>query len=186
MRNAILGLVLLMASALSAPLHADFSVHNAEPFVLDRVIHVNTRFDFALNSKTEEALNKGIPLDVVVDIALVRQRWWWANKVITDVTVRRRISFHALSRQYLVTGLYASDPTESFGLLNQALAHMGDFTELLLPLTPKKKIEPDESYALAMRARLDIESLPTLMRPLAYVTPSWRLGTGWKLWSVQP
>jgi hypothetical protein len=36
-----------------------------------------------------------------------------------------------------------------------------------------------------LRARLDIEALPMLMRPLAYTLPSWRLSTGWTEWPIQ-
>ena len=41
-------------------------------------------------------------------------------------------------------------------------------------------------HLLAVRAYLNIEALPALMRPLAYATPSWYLGTGWSEWPVQP
>jgi hypothetical protein len=187
MRTSALRLLpLILAGAFTHPALADFKVRNASPFIEDRVVHVDTQFDLTLNPKTEEALSKGIPLEVVFDINLVKHRWWWVNKVITDSTFRRRIFFHALSRQFLVTGLRDSDPTESFSSLSQALVYMGDLSELTMPLTAKKQFEPDSSYLITMRARLDIEALPTLMRPLAYATPSWHLSTGWKEWPVQP
>jgi len=187
MRTAALRLLpFILAGAFAHPALADFKVRSAAPFIEDRVVHINTQLDLTLNPKTEEALNKGIPLEVVFDIKLVKHRWWWTNKVITDSTLRRRIFFHALSRQYLVTGLSEFDPTESFSSLSQALAHMGDLTELTKPLTPKKQIEPDGRYLVTLRARLDIEALPTLMRPLAYASLSWHLSTGWNEWPVQP
>jgi hypothetical protein len=187
MRTAALrSLPFILAVVFVHPALADFKVRSAAPFIEDRVVHIDTQFDLSLNPKTEEALSKGIPLEVVFDINLVKHRWWWTNKVITDSTLRRRIFFHALSRQYIVTGLRESEPTESFGSLNQALVYMGDLTELTLPLTAKKRFEADGRYLITMRARLDIEALPTLMRPLAYATPSWHLSTGWQEWPVQP
>lgn len=184
--RARLGLLLLLGATLAAPARADFKVGSAEPYLQDRVLHVNTRLELALNAKTEEALDKGIPLDVVIDIQVVRTRWWWWNQVISDWTFRRRIVFHALSRQYLVTDPLATAPAESFVSLTQALAHLGDLSDLKLFLTAKKHFEPGARYAVLLRARLDIEALPTLMRPLAYATPSWHLGTGWSQWAVQP
>jgi len=187
MRTATLRLLpFVLAGALVHPAHADFKVRSAEPYIEDRVVHVNSQFDLTLNPKTEEALSKGIPLELVFEVQLVKHRWWWTNKVISDSVFRRRIFFHALSRQYLVTGLREAEPTESFSSLNQALVYMGDLTELLMPLTAKKQFEPDGRYLITMRARLDIEALPTLMRPLAYATPSWHLSTGWNEWPVQP
>lgn len=165
---------------------AQFDVKQAEPVLRDRVLHVNTRLDLSLNRRTEEALNKGIPIDVAIDIKLVRYRWWWSNIVITDVALSRRLQFHALSRQYLVSSRRGEEQTESFGTLAQALAYLGDLSEFTIPLTAKKELLPDARHLMVLRARLDIEALPVVMRPLAYATPSWRLSTGWTEWPVQP
>lgn len=178
----LLSLALLAAARAEA---ADFSVKSVQPFLEQRVLHVNARLDLPLNPKTEEALSKGIPIDLLIEVNLAKHRWWWRNKVITDHVLRRRIQFHALSRQYLVSGLHARDSSESFGSLSQALAHAGALDELTIPLGSKKEIEADGRYLLVLRARLDIEALPMLMRPLAYATPSWRLNTGWTEWPIQ-
>ncbi len=167
-------------------IRADFGIEYAEPTVQNRVIHVNTRFNLSLNPRTEEALTKGIPIDVIFDIRLVRHRWWWANHDITDISLRRSIWFHALSRRYLVSGLNERNSAESFATLPRALAHLGNFENFTMTIAPKKYIDPGARHLLQMRARLDIEALPTLMRPLAYATPSWRLNTGWKEWIVTP
>jgi hypothetical protein len=178
----LLGLALLMAARADA---ADFSVKSAQPFLEQRVLHVNARLDLPLNPKIEEALGKGIPIDLLIEVNLAKYRWWWRNKVITDHVRHRRIQFHALSRQYLVSGLNAREPSESFGSLSQALTHAGALDELTIALGSRKEIETDGRYLLVLRARLDIEALPMLMRPLAYATPSWRLNTGWTEWPIQ-
>jgi len=180
---------LLMVASLSfgaTSAAAPFDVKSGQPVLRDRVIYVNTQFDLQLNPKVEEALNKGIPIDIQIDIKLIRQRWWWRNVVITDWTLTRRLQFHALSRQYLVTTLQDNRSTESFGTLAQALEWLGDVRELEIPLTAKKELLPGARHLVALRAHLDIESLPVIMRPLAYVTPSWRLNTGWIEWPVTP
>ena len=180
-------LLALLAGALTSPMvRADFDIDYAEPLVQNREIRVNTRFRLVLNPRTEEALTKGIPIDVAFDIRLVQHRWWWANHVVTDQTLHRSIWFHALSRRYLVSGLTERNSAESFATLPEALAHLGNFETYTMILAPKKKIYPDTRYILQLRARLEIEALPTLMRPLAYATPSWRLNTGWKEWIVTP
>lgn len=186
-RLQALALFLVLAGAIiPITVRADFGIEYANPMVQNREIQVNTRFDLTLNPRTEEALTKGIPIDVVFDIRLVRYRWWWANHDVTDLTLRRSIWFHALSRRYLVSDLTERNSAESFATLQQALAHLGNFENFTMTITPKKQIDPGARYLLQLRARLDIEALPTLMRPLAYATPSWRLNTGWKEWIVTP
>lgn len=184
-RRRGLGLVLTLTLAAGAA-QADFTVRDSAPRLVDRVLHVGTRFELSLNPKTEEALHKGIPLEVVFDFNLVRKRWWWADRVITDHQLRRRLQFHALSRQYMVVEPRPSGLAESFASLDRALAFLGDFSDLRIALTARKEILPDARHVLATRAYLNIEALPALMRPLAYATPSWYLGTGWTEWPVQP
>jgi hypothetical protein len=164
---------------------ANFSVKTAQSYLNERLLHVNARLDLPLNSAIEEALGKGIPIDVVIEINMLKHRWWWRNLLITDQKLRRRIQFHALSRQYLVSGLHEQDPSESFGSLSQALAHAGTLDDFTMYLTAKKDIVANARYLLQLRAHLDIEALPTLMRPLAYATPAWRLNTGWTEWPIQ-
>lgn len=194
---ALLGATIRLAGTASLLLFAaqteaaGFSVKSAQPFLSERVLHVNTRLELTLNARTEEALGKGIPIDVVMEINLVRHRWWRGNKIITDHTLRRRIQFHALSRQYLVSGRHSErglihQPAESFGSLASAMAHAGALEDFTIALTPKKEIEPGARHLLQLRARLDIEALPMLMRPLAYTLPSWRLSTGWTEWPIAP
>ena len=173
------------------PALADFGVKSAAPEIQisaagDRRLAINARLELALNPATEEALHNGIPLEIVIDTELVRQRWWWTNKLVADWQLRRRLSFHALSRQYLVSTPALNQPAESFGLLEQALNHIANLARLELPLTAKKQVEPDARHLLRVRARLDIEALPTVMRPLAYASPSWRLNSGWTSWPVLP
>jgi len=180
---------ILLAGALAmglASASADFEVKEGAPTLIDRVIHVNTQFALSLNPKIDEALSKGIPIDINIDIKLMRHRWWWRNVLITDWTLTRRLQFHALSRQYLVTTLQDDRSTESFSTLAQALDWLGDVRDLRIPLTAKKELVPGARHILALRARLDIEALPVIMRPLAYATPSWRLNTGWLEWPVTP
>lgn len=178
----LFGLALLLAM----PANADnFSVKSVRAYIEDSSLHLSARFDLPVNPRIEEALSKGIPIDIVISVNMVKHRWWWWNRTVTDHDLHRRIQFHALSRQYLVSGLHRLDPSLSFSSLTQALAHAGKLEDLKIFLPPKKNIQADTRYLLQLRARLDIEALPMLMRPLAYATPSWRRNTGWTEWPIE-
>lgn len=182
-------LLIVLAGALSVPAAGyaqDFAIQNGAPFIKDRIVNLNTVLDLKLTSRAEEALQKGIPLEIVAEVRVIQQRWWWTNKVISDWDVRRRLLFHALSRQFIVSRVYPPAESRSFATLDQALIYMGHLDDVQVYLTARKQFYPDARYFVEMRARLNIEALPALMRPLAYVTPSWRLSTGWHRWPVQP
>jgi hypothetical protein len=184
-RRAVMLLLWPAALAtLPAPASADFRVKEVTIVVQDLTLLTSIQLNLELNEKTEEALNNGIPLEVTIDANLVRHRWWWTNKLVADWTIRQRLQFHALSRQYLVSTVGTGEPAESFASLSLALENMGKLGDLKFTLTPKKQFDPTARHLLQVRARLDIETLPVVMRPLAYASPSWRLNTGWTEWPL--
>jgi hypothetical protein len=164
---------------------ADFVVREVEARIIDGTFHINTLLDMTLNAKPEEALNKGIPLDVVIDIALVEHRRFLWDRVVTDLTLRRHVQYHALSGQYLVSGGdLGEEDFVRFSTSQAALAYVGAIHNLELPLASKKNIDSRLDYSLRLRVLLDIGSLPTPLRPLAYATPSWHHNSGWTTWPV--
>lgn len=164
---------------------ADFQVRDMQARFVNRSLVVTTQLDLTLSAKAEEALSKGIPLEVVMDFSLILHRSLLWDKEIADWSLRRRLQFHALSSQYIVSGL---DPdayeVESFASLQDALAYLGNLNSWTFPLTKKKKIDSGSKYSLKARIFLDIESLPSPLRPVAYTTPSWHHNSGWTQWTV--
>jgi hypothetical protein len=45
-------------------------------------------------------------------------------------------------------------------------------------------LDSDAAYRGRLRARLDIEALPSPLRPLAYVSPSWHSTGEWYEWPL--
>ena len=65
-------------------------------------------------------------MDVIVDIGLYRERAVVWDAHIQTWVLRRRIRYHALSRQYLLMGhRLDANAVESFVSLQTALASMG-------------------------------------------------------------
>ena len=93
------------------------------------------------------------------------------------------MQYHALSGQYLVSA--EDQDVERFPTAQAALAYVGSLNDMQIRLTKKKAIDGKMRYFLKLRVRLDIESLPAPLRPLAYVTPSWHHSSGWTTWAVQ-
>ncbi len=63
----------------------------------------------------------------------------------------------------------------------EAMGTLSDF-----PLLDAQLINEGKRYEVLMQAELDIESLPSPLRLLAYITPSWRLNSDWYTWSLTP
>lgn len=184
-RRALLAAGLLLGSLATGAARAEFSVQEAQLRFAEHGLELNARLELALSASAEEALSKGIPLEVVIDVALYQPRRLLWDKELGTWQLRRRIQYHALSGQYLITDLASADHIlESVGSLSEALVQLGSLRGQALPL--RKLPNPEEDYSLQLRAELDIEALPSPLRPVAYTSPSWHLSSGWTTWRVQP
>lgn len=160
---------------------AAFSATSVRADIVERELHVNALLDLGLTPAVEEAVNKGIPLEVTFEINLNRHRRFWRDREIDTWSFVRRVHFFALSGQYVVSG--PADEREAFVSLNDALRYMGALQGMVLSL----REDPGEGdFRLNIRAQVDVESLPAPLRPVAYASPAWRLNTGWTTWKVQP
>ncbi|MFQ6021444.1 MAG: DUF4390 domain-containing protein [Acidiferrobacterales bacterium] len=164
---------------------ADFEIAQVSPRVTDRALLLSGTLDLGLTAKVQEALSKGIPIEITIGVKLYRRRPILWDRRIQNWVLRRKISYHALSRQYLVVG-HGSDPDaiESFTSMQAALVDMGSLNELRLPL--ESQLTGERAYYIRVRASLDIESLPAPLRPVAYTSLAWQLSSGWTEWNVQP
>lgn len=177
-------LTLLLWLVPGGSVRADFKVTEVRPRIVDQSLAVSGNLDLELTSKVQEALSKGVPIEVIIDIDLYRVRTVLWDARVADWVLHRRISYHALSRQYLVTGhRHDADAIESFTSLQAALANMGLLDDLKLPL--KRNLQSASQFYVSVRVSLDIDSLPAPLRPVAYTSLAWRLSSGWTRWNVQ-
>lgn len=163
---------------------ADFKVAELRPELGQRTLVLSGQLDLGLNAKVEEALAKGIPLEVVIDVHLYRERPYWWDPKIASWTLHRRIQYHALSGQYLVnTQAPEAESGESLLTLQEALKQLGALDQVTLALN--EPVAPGGHF-VDIRVSLDIEALPTPLRPVAYTSLTWHLNSGWSSWKVAP
>ncbi len=170
---------------LSLPAAAEFKVTEVQPRLNGQVLLLSGGIDLGLSPKVEEALSKGIQLDVLIDVRLYRRRFWVWSQNVGSWTLRRTIRYHALSGQYLVSAAQTEpEVTESFLSTPEALKALGALNDTRLALAAE--LPPDDDYTVEVRASLDIEALPSPLRPVAYTSLAWRLSSGWSTWKLAP
>ncbi len=180
----LLALVAVGASALaSAEAESGFSVESADTRFDESVYLLDADLRYRFNPRVLEALENGVPITIAIDIEVERHRRWWLNETVATLEQRYQLDYHALADQYVVRNLN-SGAVYSFHGLAAALHALGTVRDL--PLLDSQFVEPGEEYQVILRARLDIEELPSPLRPLAYVTPAWRLRSDWYLCSLTP
>ncbi len=178
---ALLALCMLPLSPANALADA-FRIDHAETTLESGVYHLNAEISYRFSNDALEALRNGVPLTIQLDIQVFHHRWWWWDKDVASLVQRYQLQYHALTKRYIVRNLN-SGGQHSYSTLGSALHALGDIEQL--PILDKNLLAADTTYTVRARVHLDIESLPAPLRPLAYISSGWRLGSEWYTWSLQ-
>lgn len=141
---------------------------------------LNADIDYRFSDSALDALKHGVPLTLVVRLKVKRQRHYWLNETILSEARKFRILYHPLGKSFQI--VYEGGNTESFASLTGLLETMGAIRGWFA--LPADHIVDGNSYMASLSVDLDIESLPLPLRPIAYVSPSWYLGSSWYRWRV--
>ncbi len=169
---------------LSLPSHSEeFLVTDLSAKLVDDTYLMNAEIEYPFSEDVLEALRNGVPITLEMHVQIRREGAWVWTKDLLDFRSRYQIRYHALASVYQVLDLQ-SGSQQNFATQRSALDALGSIVDL--PLVSRANLEPGETYILAVRTKLDIESLPLPLRPVAYVTPSWRLNSEWSEWHLEP
>ncbi len=138
---------------------------------------------FQLNEETRQALEHGVALRIDIEIEARQLRLWLWDRVLRTEFLKRRLEYHPLSEQYLVTDLNAGIKRH-FQTLPHALAFLGTIKNY--PAFGRISRVEGARYTARIRARLHTESLPTPLKLIAYTSADWRLSSPWFTWAITP
>lgn len=142
---------------------------------------LEAQFEIALTHSLEDALNKGVPLYFVLELEVIRPRWYWFNERMAAGQETYRLSFNTLTRQYRIGA----------GSLHQNFASLSEALQFMSTVRRRQDIEPGalqkgSSYVAAVRLRLDTTQLPKPFQLNALGSREWSLGSDWFRWTVTP
>ncbi len=127
-------------------------------------------------------VDNGLPLTIQIRMQVLRPRRYLWDEVVAEVIQRYRLRYHALARRYVLVNLN-TDEQRPYPTLAQALARLGTLRDF--PLIDTHLLDPEATYLARIRVELDIESLPTPMRVMAYLSKAWHLDSDWYVWRLQ-
>ncbi|MDQ3730863.1 MAG: DUF4390 domain-containing protein, partial [Pseudomonadota bacterium] len=174
----------LMCAALCWPgasRASEFRIMDVDTELTEGVYRLNAIIDYDLTEPVREALVNGVALVFEMRIEVLRDRAWWWDADVAELDQDYRLSYHALSRQFVVENLNTG-LQQTFEDLSSALRHQGTIREL--PLIDAALLREDETYTASLRARLALGELPLPMRVRAYTSVAWRLATPWYTWEL--
>jgi len=173
------GLLLTSTAAVSD----GFRVRRVETRLVEDVYYLDARVDLELSRAALEAMEHGVPISIVFEMQVLRERPYWLDERIADLVQRFRLEYHALSNRHVLVNVNTG-ASRTFDSLDETLGALGTIQDF--PLIDRGLLKAGERYEGGLKARLDIEGLPAPMRPLAYLSSEWRLSSDRHVWLLQP
>jgi len=145
-------------------------IKSAELTQQEEFYSLDANIDMRFDKDIEEAINKGVPLSFLVEFQIVSPVKYWFDDEIVTQTQSVVLSYHALSRQYLVT---RGEHQVSFETLSEATKELGNLQDW--NVVEKSLIEKGEPYKAALLIRLDKTKLPKAIQVDTLATEKWSL-----------
>lgn len=177
-------LCVLIGTLIPMQSHAKgFQIISAESHLINHVYHLEAKIDLNFSDDALEALRSGVPLIILVNIEVLKDRNWWWDKTAAALEQGYLLLYHALSEKYIIHNLN-SGAQKNYISLNAALQSLSNIRDF--PLIDKNLLDEGDKYYARIRTYLDIESLPAPMRPIAYISSQWQLESDWFSWPLKP
>jgi hypothetical protein len=99
--SQFIGWFLLGCACLAWAATSSLNIKTAELVLVEDAYLLNADIETVFSDQIEDAINKGVPLNFLVEFQLVAPRKYWFDDEIVTATSEVTLSYHALSRQYL-------------------------------------------------------------------------------------
>lgn len=172
---------LLFCVAASAHAETGIQVRAAELDMVDEVYQLKADFEVNFSQAVEEALNKGVPLNFIMEFELNRPRWYWLDENISSAQRQLRISYHALTKQYRLQQNEQQKSFASLAELKSELSRVQDWR-----VVERAQLRKRFSYEARLRMKLDMSQLPKPLQVNALASKDWSLESEWFQWTLTP
>jgi len=169
--RVLLAAIFFLAPAAQA---AEIELRAAELHLANDGLVLDAEFSFQFPQRLREAVENGVPLYFVVEFEMTRPRWYWLDERAASKRLQLRLSYHALSRQYVVSNgpLEQQFPTldEALGLLRRVRGWV---------VGERIALVSEAQYDAAVRLRLDTSLLPKPIQVSALTNRDWAFESEW-------
>ena len=184
-RRSVFILLCLVLSAWAAIAYADaldgvLEVRSAYVNIDNGVFLLHARVEYPVNPAIRAALRDGVTLTFDLDTRIERERRLWFNASIVDLTLRRELTYHAVSDRYVVRDVHTGHQ-DNYPTLDEALTALGRVDGWPIIVEPQLN---GGNYLISVRAGVRRGRLPASLRALLFWTDDFRRVSEWYSWSL--
>jgi hypothetical protein len=176
----VLGLLLAcLPAAVRAAGDGNPNVTSAYVTVQDGVFLLNVHTEFPLTEDLRRALEDGVTLNFNLQALVQKRRRFWYDADLVDATLRRELSWHAVSERYVLKDLSLGGQ-QLFTTLEEALVAAGTVDGW--PVVVEPQLQPDGTYEISVRAEMRRGRMSDALRMLVFWSDSWNRSSDWYVW----
>jgi hypothetical protein len=182
-------LLALAALVCAVPARADaldglLEVSSAYAVPENGVYQLFARVAYPVNDDIRAALKDGLTLTFDLDVVVSRERRFWMDEGVAEYTLRRELSYHAISDRYVARDMDARNGGEqhTYATLEEALQALGTVDAWPFLLSPQ--LTANRQYRVSLRAGVRRGRLPDTLRVLLFWTDDWHRESEWFSWSL--
>jgi hypothetical protein len=157
-----------VAIASSNSLH----IRSANLITYENDVLLNADAEINVSAEMEKAIQKGFTFNFLIEFQLVRPRQYWFNDEVATTMQQVSLSYHALSRQYIVI---RNEQQRTYPTLDGAIEDLSIIQDL--KVFEKTDMEKGESYQALLLMRLDHKKLPKALQVEGIASNDWKMSS---------
>jgi Domain of unknown function (DUF4390) len=157
------------------------NIKSTHAYTEDAIYYIDALFDFKLTEEADKALLHGIALEIHTHFQLRLKRKWLWDIIINEKKLIYKLEHRPLTGNFLTLNLNTG-LQNSYSNLDAALSHINTVSKM--ELFDASMLNKDKHYIARIKTFLDVESLPSPMRPQAYFSSDWDMSSKWFEWDV--
>jgi hypothetical protein len=164
------------------PLDGEFEIHSAFIVVEQGVLKLSAHVQYPLTGPIRSALRDGVTLAFDLDLNMSKHRRLWLNATVLDMTLRRELTYHAVTERYVLRDDSGAEQA-SFPTLEAALDQLGRVEDL--PVLVKSQLRGEGPWLASVRAGVRRGRMPDTLRTLMFWSDAWHRTSEWYSWTLQ-
>lgn len=166
----VVALVLFSSSVLAEGSSLRLRSANLTVYEDDYLLNADAEINFG--SEIEKAILKGFVFNFLIEFQLLTPKKYWFDDEVATVVQHVSLSYHALTRQYIVM---RNDQQRAYATLDEALEDLSIIQDM--KVFQEADVEKGERYQAILLMRLDQKKLPKALQIEGMTSSEWKISS---------
>jgi len=153
-------------------------IRSANLITYEDEVLLNADVEINFSPEMEKAILKGFTLNFLIEFQLLSPRQYWFDDEVATTVQQVSLSYHALSRQYIVI---RNEQQRTYASLDAAIEDLSIIQDL--KVFEKSDVEKGEPYTAILMMRLDHKKLPKTLQVDGMGSNDWKMSSQRFEWS---